>query len=300
MKTLRLGYHVKTSPDIISHLEHIDDLYIQNRFDTTPYGIAAQIFTKAPAQFAMSKLPERLDLTETKEYCQRRDIFIVIHGIYLTNFCNYDASERARQSVIEDMYLIQNLSPDPKHSGVVVHLGSNNFKGTVDQCIQNFCDNLVDCIESSPGNASILLETSVKSKNNNEIFHDIVQLGLLYKNIPIKIKNRIGFVIDTCHVFSSGYDIRSKQGFLTFMQLWDAHIGIDVIRLFHLNDSKLGLQSCRDLHEEIGLGHIFADRQDGLQAILSFCKNQNIPIVMETKSDNEREFAFLSKFIRKA
>lgn len=295
---LQLGYHIKTTPDMICHIRDIENLYMRNC--VKEYGIAVQIFAKAPAQFSESILPKRLDLEECRKYCRRHNVYIVIHGIYLTNFCNYKDSARARRSVIEDLTIIERLSPNPGKSGVVIHLGSNNFGGTIDECIFNFCANIEDCLNRAPGRSKILLETSVKSMNGNEIFHDITKLSLLFKNIRSADKKRIGFVIDSCHIFSSGYDIRSHEGVQDFLQLWHKLIGLDHICLFHLNDSKLGLGCCRDLHAEIGTGHIFKDRQDGLQSIISFCKRNDIPIVMETKSDHNREFKFISQFIKNA
>lgn len=296
MKPLRLGYHIKTSPDIISNIERVSRLYQARRVHD--FRIAVQIFTKAPAQFAKSKLTDRLDVIATREYCRLHDVFIVVHGIYLANFCNFADSARARASVVEDLRLIEKLSPQPHKTGVVIHLGSNTFKKPIDDCIADFIANLLYCLDYAAGTAKILLETSVKSMNGKEIFHDIQMLGKLFAMIPTSYKKRIGFVIDSCHIFSSGYDIRARASFERFIALWDKVIGIRHVMLFHLNDSKLPLDCRRDLHAEISRGYIFEDRHDGLKAILRWCRLRNIPIVMETKSDQNREFDFMIKMIK--
>lgn len=289
---LALGYHIKTTPDICGNIVKVRDLYEQNGIKN--YRVAVQIFTKAPAQFAKSILPSREDLTKVRRFCDINDVYIVIHGIYLANFCNYDDAEKARQSVIEDLHIAEILSPSPTDSGVVIHLGKNTQKLTLEACILNFVRNIETIISSSPGKACLILETSVKAANGNDVFHDLENFAHLWRSIPSRLRSRIGFCIDTCHIFSSGYDVRSADGFERFMDEWDDKIGIRHIKLFHLNDSKLGLDCRRDLHEEIGRGCLFGSRDDALISILNFCKGHHIPVVMETKSDQKREFAHLS------
>lgn len=291
-QSLALGYHIKTTPDICSNILKVRDLYEQNNIRN--YRVAVQIFTKAPAQFARSILPSREDLTNVRQFCSINDVYIVIHGIYLANFCNYDDAEKARQSVIEDLHIADVMSPAPADSGVVMHLGKNTRRLPLEACIQNFVRNIENIIANSPGKACIILETSVKAANGNDVFHDLDNFALLWRSIPSRLRTRIGFCIDTCHIFSSGYDIRSADGFDRFMEEWEDKIGIQYIKLFHLNDSKMGLDCKRDLHEEIGRGCLFGSRDDALISILEWCKRHDIPVIMETKSDQKREFSYLS------
>ena len=293
---LLLGYHIKTTPTIYKGIEKIRDLYESN---TVPeYGIAVQIFTKAPRQFARSVLPNRDDLAEIQRYCRAHDIFIVIHGIYLVNFINYDTSEKARISIIEDLKIVEQLAPDPGSTGVVVHLGKNTRERPVADCIRDFVHNIETCLKKAPGKSRILLETSIRAKNGRDLFHNIDNLGLLYQAIPKRLRNRIGFCVDSCHVYSSGYDVSNPHGFRDFIEEWDKKIGADKIMLFHLNDSRLGLGSNRDLHEEIGRGTMFRNDRS-LTEILSWCKHRCVPVVLETGGIMDREFPQLAKVMKK-
>jgi deoxyribonuclease-4 len=67
---------------------------------------------------------------------------------------------------------------------------------------------------------------------------------------------RVGYCIDTCHIFGAGYDIRSRQGYGTTVHELERILGLDNVRAFHLNDSKGELGSKIDRHAEIGQGAI--------------------------------------------
>jgi deoxyribonuclease-4 len=96
--------------------------------------------------------------------------------------------------------------------------------------------------------------------------------------------SRIGLCIDTCHAFAAGYDIRSKKGIETFLDLIDKKAGIDKLLCFHLNDSKGALGSKLDRHANIGEGMI------GLDVFEFVMKNfKNIPKVLETPKENDAD-----------
>ncbi|MBV9169581.1 MAG: TIM barrel protein, partial [Chloroflexi bacterium] len=70
---------------------------------------------------------------------------------------------------------------------------------------------------------------------------------------------RLGLCMDTAHTFASGYDLRVDAGVQQALDEIDASIGIDRLRLIHANDSKVGLGSAVDRHENIGHGLMGAD-----------------------------------------
>lgn len=107
--------------------------------------------------------------------------------------------------------------------------------------------------------------------------------------------SKIKFCIDTCHIFASGYDIRTIQGFDEFIRKFDNLIGIQNIQLIHLNDSKNPLNSGVDRHETLGNGYIFKDNLDTLKYILNFAIKNNISMITETDSFIEDEYSYLSK-----
>ncbi|MEK7556580.1 MAG: deoxyribonuclease IV [Patescibacteria group bacterium] len=101
--------------------------------------------------------------------------------------------------------------------------------------------------------------------------------------------------LDTCHLFASGYDVRSKAAIDDTMKQFKKHIGLAEFKLAHMNDSKADLGGHRDRHEHMGKGKIGAA---GLKALLAHPDFQNVNFILETKHDNEIEndLEFLKKW----
>ena len=95
--------------------------------------------------------------------------------------------------------------------------------------------------------------------------------------------------VDTCHVFSAGYDLTTPNKVKEFIKLYDAMIGWKYVDLIHLNDSKTVLNSHRDRHASLGDGYIGIN---GLSSFIKFVYNANIPIILETPiySDDVKRF----------
>ncbi len=93
-----------------------------------------------------------------------------------------------------------------------------------------------------------------------------------------------GICIDTCHAFSSGYDLTSCDGVEELVSEIEEHIGLDKLKLIHLNDSKRPLGSGVDRHEHIGKGYIGVR---GFKEILSDKRITNVPMILETPKKTE-------------
>lgn len=100
--------------------------------------------------------------------------------------------------------------------------------------------------------------------------------------------------LDTCHLFASGYDIRSTAVVNETMRAFKQHIGLSQLKLVHMNDSKAGLGEHKDRHEHMGRGQIGAT---GLKAILWHPAFQKVNFILETHHDNfiKSDLAFLKK-----
>jgi deoxyribonuclease IV len=98
--------------------------------------------------------------------------------------------------------------------------------------------------------------------------------------------------LDTCHMFASGYDLRSEEAVENTMKQFRSKIGTKHLKLVHMNDSKKALGGRRDLHEHMGMGEIGSA---GLQAVLAHTDFQNVNFILETKHDAhiESDLAFL-------
>ena len=89
---------------------------------------------------------------------------------------------------------------------------------------------------------------------------------------------KIGICIDTCHIFVAGNDIRTQKNINNFFETIDKTVGIDKIKLCHLNDSKNKLGSRIDRHEKIGKGYI---GQSSINQIIKFLDFIDVPMINE-------------------
>lgn len=300
MNKLTIGWHTTIAPSIIHGIKFNEETH---KTLESPFKISAQIFLKSPMRVGKSKFMLS-DTLKIKEYLKDNDIYLVVHGQYLINFIKNDI-EWATKSVIEDIKLLDNMIPDnqKEKTGVIIHMGKNVNKESIEKCIDNFYINVKKVIEdTSECKVKLILETSTKTKNGNDIFYDIETFGKLKSYLQEKLTSeqfkRLGFCIDTAHIFASGYNISTKESFEEFISLWDHHIGINNITLFHLNDSKVGLGCCRDLHEEIGKGLIFSEDKSGLKSLLEFSQHNGIPIVIESGGDQLTELEIIQELIK--
>src|SRR6185369_12576523 len=110
---------------------------------------------------------------------------------------------------------------------------------------------------------TILLETMAGQGTN--VGNTFEQLAQIIKHS--KHKQRLGICLDTCHVFSAGYDIRTEKSYDLMWEQFDTIIGINKLKAIHLNDSKQDLAGRVDRHTDIGKGKI------GLTAFELLCND---------------------------
>jgi deoxyribonuclease-4 len=101
--------------------------------------------------------------------------------------------------------------------------------------------------------------------------------------------------LDTAHTFASGYDISSETGLRATIKAIDKTFGLKRIKLVHCNDSKVPLNSRVDRHQHIGLGYI---GEEGFRRITRNLKFRNVPFILETPVDKERDYVWNLRQIR--
>jgi deoxyribonuclease-4 len=106
---------------------------------------------------------------------------------------------------------------------------------------------------------------------------------------------RLGFCLDTCHLLAAGYDFRTPEGYAQMMEAWDELVGIERIRVIHLNDSKKDLGSRVDRHEHIGQGYIGTK---GFEWLLNDPRLADLPMVLETPKDDDADVRNLATLRR--
>ena len=176
-----------------------------------------------------------------------------------------------------------------KGNGVILHPGNHidRHKGllTIAKSISmiNFDENAKLLLENTAGQGTSLATT-------------FKELKTIYDNVIPEKQKYIGICVDTAHIFGYGeYDISKvsevERMFTEFTDLFD----ISMLKLIHLNDSKVPLKSRKDRHELIGEGLIWGKNMDSLFYLLEYCKVNNIPLVLETNPSDMQKFFNLSK-----
>lgn len=247
---------------------------------------AMQIFTRSPQGGKASELTEQI-LSEFKNECEKNKIAItVVHTPYYINFAS--ANNRIRYgsvSVVRDELERASLL-GAKY--VMTHLGSAG-ELSEKEALEKTSEMLKKCLENYLGSAKLLLENSAGA--GNIIGDDLKELAQIIK---LTDSDAIaGICLDTQHSFASGYDWRNFENTLKRI---DTEIGIDKIKLLHVNDSMTDLGSHKDRHDHIGKGKI------GLEAfenIVRFAKEKNINMIVETENDFVKEDIELLNQLRK-
>lgn len=107
-------------------------------------------------------------------------------------------------------------------------------------------------------------------------------------------RNDVHICLDTCHMFASGYDLRTKEAVQTTMKQFKKLLGADNLKLVHVNDSMNELTSHKDRHEHIGRGEIGTA---GFKALLAHPDFQHTNFILETHHDEfiKQDIEFLKK-----
>jgi deoxyribonuclease-4 len=129
---------------------------------------------------------------------------------------------------------------------------------------------------------TVLLETTAgQGTSLGRSFEELAMILALVED-----QTRVGVCFDTCHVFAAGYDIRDAAVYAATMQAFDDIIGLDRLRLFHLNDSKKGLGARVDRHEHIGEGEL---GREAFRLLLNDERFAGHPGILETPKGDEGE-----------
>ena len=91
--------------------------------------------------------------------------------------------------------------------------------------------------------------------------------------------DRIGVCLDTAHLWASGYDISSARGVRHVLDAADRHIGLNNVKVLHVNDTRVALGAKHDLHWHVGEGHIGAA---GFQALFAIRALSHVACICET------------------
>lgn len=268
VESFRLGHHLNLKDGIDESFKYLDESKAN----------FIQIFINSPKSFMVKKDKTYLDLI--KKNVDERKLKIVVHGNYMLNFCNpseskiYKNAVRILKDELNDSVRINSI-------GVVIHMGKNvkKLNLTDQEAEDNFIKGLEEVLDNTDKKSVLILETG--AGQGTEINTEINSLGRLKKRLS-KYGDRVKFCIDTCHIFSAGYNISDVNYISEFEKIIEKFLGWNNIAVIHFNDSKVELGCKKDRHEDIGKGYI---KLEGLIKFIKLAKKYNIPTVLETPCD---------------
>lgn len=253
-----------------------------------------QIFTKSPHSVNTKPLwSNSVDKTLIDKLIKNNNYSIYIHSQYILNCCRSDLSYTVK-SLIEDFDFLENIK------GVVLHTGKDTKNLGKEVSFQNMKNNVLQVLSRISGSKKkLILETSVKSKNDINEFAKTPGLARLYN--ALEKHPNLAFCIDTCHIFASGYDISTVKGIKQYFSEFDQLIGLDKVVLIHLNDSKNKVNCGVDRHAPIGDGYIFGKSTSEGDAVLKYIFNlankHGIHLVTETDAEISKEKEYIKNIL---
>ena len=269
---VRVGFHVSIAGGISNSVNNAKKLGCT----------AFQIFTRNPRGWAVNPIPksEVLSFKNRLAASGIERTSVVVHMPYLPNLSGPPGEfyQRSVKTLKEEMQRCELLGI----SYLVIHLGSHMGKGS-----KSGIDQLINALDTacahrqSPNGVVVLLENNAGYRNN--VGGKLEELRLILD----KLNNteRFGLCIDTCHLFASGYDLRTHESVIMVIEKIENIIGVEALKVIHLNDSKGPLGSNLDRHEHIGLGSI---GRGGIAAFINHATIKALPIIMETPIDTRR------------
>jgi len=238
---------------------------------------AIQIFTKQPNRWAESLLDEA-ECRACSEGIREHGIgFANAHDSYLINLATADPELRAKSlaSFRAELQRSVNLRLD----AVVTHPGNATDGDRARGLAQNAA--LIEqALAEVPGRTMVLLETTAGA--GSVLGSTFEELAEMIERISPAQRERVGICLDTCHVYSAGYDVRGDYDGV-MRHLADV-VGLDRLRLFHLNDSKNPFASRKDRHENIGEGSL---GDEPFRRIMTDERFAAVPKVLETPKGDD-------------
>jgi deoxyribonuclease IV len=238
--------------------------------------VVLQLFTKQPSRWAEPPLPADEQAGFRVATGQHGIHTAAAHDSYLINLASPDPVLRARSIASFRAELQRCLALGVQF--VVTHPG-NATDGDFDGGIARNAEAVQQMLEEVPA-VAVLFETTAGA--GRVLGSSFEQLAGLMARIPSPLQPRIGVCLDTCHVWAAGYDLRTE--YADVMARFDAVIGTDRIRLFHLNDSLGALGSRRDRHAHIGQGAL---GDEAFRSLLLDSRFTAVPKLLETPKDGD-------------
>jgi len=248
---------------------------------------AFALFTKNQRQWVAKPLDEET-ITKFKENLAKSGILpkhVLPHDSYLINLGHpeVDKLEKSRAAFIDELERCAQLGLDKLNFHPGSHLVKVSKKDKEnpqimrpieEHCLNVIAESINIALDKTEGVTAVIENTAGQGSNLGWKFEH-----LAYIIERVEDKSRIGVCIDTCHMFTAGYDIRTREAYDATWREFDEIVGFKYLRGMHLNDSKPPLGSHVDRHHSLGKGEIGLD---AFRFIMNDERMDDIPLILET------------------
>lgn len=277
---IRLGLHVSIGKGLPSTVDRAKALGCDG----------FQMFVANPRGWARKPMAEE-DISLFKSKRKAAQLWpVVVHLAYLPNPASDDPElyEKSVITMAEEFRRANLLEAD----FFVFHPGKNKARQKgIKRIVQGV--NLV--LNQISGSTIMLFENQAGA--GGEIATGFEELQELVAGVDDQ--DRVGICFDTCHAFAAGFDLSSRDGWEQTLEELDRTLGMDKLKLFHLNDALAELGSRRDRHQHIGTGNIGLS---GFEYLVNHPQLNKLPGILETPQKSElddlKNLATLRKLVK--
>jgi deoxyribonuclease IV len=236
---------------------------------------AVQLFVQSPRTW---RFPEHHadDLEKFRARREELDMPALVHSLYLVNLAAPD-DEIYRKSV-ETMRSTMDTACAIHADAVVFHVGSHLGAG-FDAGLERVVPALEQVLERCSERTWLLLENSAGA--GGTIGRSLDELALLFERLDGH--PRAGFCLDSCHWWVSGVDVTDPAALDAAVDDIRGRVGLDRLRVLHVNDAAAPLGSNRDHHASLGKGEM----GDALGVFLAHPSFQGLPAILETGPEGQ-------------
>jgi deoxyribonuclease-4 len=253
---------------------------------------AFALFTKNQRQWFSSPLSTK-SISEFRNNCEKFDykpFQILPHDSYLINLGHPEKEplEKSRTSFLDEMKRCELLGLDRLN----FHPGSHLNTITIEECLKKIADSINISHSKTKGIIAVIENTAGQGTNLGHTF-DQIKFIIDF----VEDKSRVGVCIDTCHAYTSGYDVKTKAGFTDTFRKFSEIVGMQYLKGMHLNDSKKDFGTRVDRHENLGAGFL---GEEIFSLIMNDDRFDNMPLILETPEDSlwEVEIKKLYSFVK--
>lgn len=235
---------------------------------------AFALFTKNQRQWKAPPLKAET-IEKFKRFCQVHHFqpeHILPHDSYLINLGSPDKEglEKSRAAFIDELERANQLGLKLLN----FHPGSHLNLISESDCLARIAESINIAVEKVPNVIAVIENTAGQGSNLGYRFEHLAEII-----DQVADKNRVGVCLDTCHLFSAGYDISSLASCDETFRQFDEIVGFRYLRGMHLNGSKTPLGSRKDRHDTLREGTIGTDF---CKFIMKDDRFDNIPLILET------------------